>query len=289
MEYVPDQKLLMRCVLKVEGLTDSAGLRIRRVDIQDSVPIHTNNTSKVVKAKIEYEVAGEAKVAALAVKIPFLRTKLVYEMCKTRRFFDKEARFYEAIVPRLQKLLHAQVTPTLFAVDELHVLCMDDLSARGYRVRVDGRLDAEHSVVALQHLAGMHAASYALSREDPLLFDDFVKQQFLIGDDFTGKLYVEVKPLLVALARMRCVSPETVARFDAAVEKARSDISENLDGSKFDFSVLNHGDLKAHNILFGYDERCRPVQCRLIDFQVQLLGLSWFSVIMITCTGWYPE
>lgn len=270
MEFVPDRKVLMNCVLKIEGLTDSTGVWIRRVDIQDDVPIHTNNTSKVVKARIEYEVRGEVKMASLAVKIPFLRTKVVYEFFKGLQFFVKEARFYKSLVPRMQKMLQSEIAPTLFASDEQQVLFLDDLSAQGYRVQVEGQLDAEHSAVVLQHLARMHASSHVLHREDPRSFDDLIKQQFLIGDDFIGNSYLEVKPLLGALARVRCLSQETVERFESAVEKARVDIASNLGSSRFGFCVLNHGDLKAHNILFKYDERCRPVRCSLIDFQVEL-------------------
>lgn len=270
MEFVPDQKTLIKCVLKIEGLTDSSEVRILRVDIHDTVPIHTNNTSKVVKAHIEYEVsAGKSKAAALAIKVPFLRTKCVYECGVSLRFYDKEAQFYRSLVPRLQTLLHADLAPPLLAADEQQTLFMEDLSTRGYRVQVDGRLDTEHSRVALRHLARMHAATYALDREEPRCMDAQMKKQFLFDGEFIGQLYVEVKPVIAALARIGCLSAETADRFDAAVQQAKSDIAGNLDSSRFDFSALNHGDLKAHNILFKHDQQGKPIQCKFIDFQVE--------------------
>lgn len=268
MNFKPDEKLVLQCLLNIEGLTESTGVRIRRTEIQDDVPAKINNTSKVLKMKIEYEVRGEARKASVAIKIPFLRAEIVYEFFKVRQFFVKEVRFYESIAPRIRTLLGADMAPTLFASDEQQVLYLDDLSVCGYRIQTEGQLDAEHSDVVVRHLARMHAASHVLHRADPQLFDDLVVRQFLVGDDFVANLYVEVKPLLVALARARCLPAEMVDRFDVAVRKARRDIAGNMDSSRFDFNVLNHGDLKGHNIFFKHDQRGKPVRCSLIDFQV---------------------
>lgn len=285
-KYVPEEKLLQICVQHMEGQADPTGISIRAYKFQDVIPAKTNNTSKVLKMRIHYDCEGHpATSMSVMVKIPFGKSLATYHKCKGWAFFDKEAVVYRSVLPRLHKLLGTKMAPIGYASDERQVLFLEDLSARGYSVRVDGPLDVEHSIATVRQLARFHAASYVLEQENPLAMGELVKKSFFVNKLHFDNILDDVTPFLrIFLPRVE-VPHKSVVNFFNYLQQLAHQFESDVHDSRFPFEVLTHGDVKSHNVMFSYDDQSRVEDSRLIDFQ----GCCWSSpvrdVMMLAITS----
>lgn len=271
--FSPRTDLLATCVQQIENLPHSFDISIRGYELFDPVPAKTNNTSKVQKMRIEFTNGSQnCRKVSVIVKIPYGSSNDCWEVCKMLHFYDKEAIVYEKVMPRIHELLGSEIAPIMYTSDEQHVLFLEDLSERGYRVQLDGQLDAEHCMVAVQQLARLHAASHVLDKEQPGAICELVKRQLFVQELSLTRPLGELKPFLKALFRRHSLSEESLVQFFTAVEKASTVIVSSMESCRFQFNVLNHGDMKVHNLLF--QQLGKEVNgCRIIDFQ----GCRWSS------------
>lgn len=283
MHFSPGADLLVACVQQIENLPHSSDISIRSYELLDSFPAKTNNTSSVRKMKIQFaEGLQNCRTVSVIVKIPYGNLQACWEFCKMKHFYDKEAIVYQKMIPRIHKLLRSEIAPIMYTSDAEQVLFLEDLSEKGYQVQLDGQLDTEHCMVAVQQLARLHAASHVLDKEEPSAICELLKRQTFVHGILLTKTAEQLRPFLEALFRRHHLEEESLVQFFSAVEKASTVIVSSMESRRFQFNVLNHGDMKGHNLLFQLrDDEKKTLNCRIIDFQ----GCRWsspaFDVIML--------
>ncbi|XP_047500993.1 uncharacterized protein LOC125047012 [Penaeus chinensis] len=203
--------------------------------------------------------------------------------------FQKELVFYQQLVHELQlQLQDAGQTPlkvprcfyTSFE-ENREVIFLEDLGPKGFKMsdRKVG-VDAAHTKLILEELAGLHAASYLLKAKIP----DLNKKYPILNLDWltyadnarrsTQGLFSDVMDTASKLLHHIGGYEGAVAWLDKNKLRA-AELIENELRSVPPFDVLCHGDCWINNVLFRYADEGVPVEVMLLDLQlVRLASLA---------------
>lgn len=244
-----------------EAKTDA---KISTHSIENNV-IKSALMSGIMRLKFECKKNGESKSGVVILKVPSL-APLNQKVLKKMNIFDREAYFYEIILPALYQLGKCEpFAPKLYAATPAKALVMEDLTVEGYERVQSVFLDFNQIQLALKILAKYHALSYVylenLKKDNPnafLLepFDPTIKS--ISGPDEFNALYKLVRPHLKRSLYQKIVKAKNEILANVAT-------TNNKDGNSM--IVIIHGDFHSRNILFKNDSQGKACQVKLLDWQ----------------------
>ncbi|XP_042856109.1 uncharacterized protein LOC122242780 [Penaeus japonicus] len=197
--------------------------------------------------------------------------------------FEKEYGFYEELAPAINTVLQetgqrSLRIPRCFTharTDSYEVMVLEDLSTRGFLAanRHLG-LDLSHTLLAIQELARLHAASSLLQHRNadkplahtyPFVGKEWTKA-FKRGDETYETFLTKYVDLGVAMLEKLGCRERDVAWLKGIRPKVWPLFLEQLETTP-QFAVVCHGDSWSSNILFRYDSLDTPVEAIFVDLQ----------------------
>lgn len=240
-------------------------VKIVTKEVQDNV-IKEVSVAGIVRLKFEYKQGEDTKESRVIFKIPSL-APLYHTNLKNTDVYDREAHFYEKILPTLYQLGKCEpFAPKLYAATPTRALALEDLSVDGFESYLDTTtLDLDHSLISLNLLAVYHALSYkylqSLKRDDPsmpLLDSSKTDSRHIFTRNMVTSLCVVAHPVL---------SESLYWKIFELQDKVQGslDIRKKLENS---MTVIIHGDFQARNIFYKHDSNGKVIQAKIIDWQM---------------------
>lgn len=160
-------------------------------------------------------------------------------------------------------------------VEPFECLMLEDLTLNDFTM-IDHRrevITADHVNLVMKLLGRFHAISFALKDQQP---EKFKKITSNLSEIFMTDGKSEMKDYFESLKQnvLDAISSENDlhlvekvnalyvrSQFDIAAECVNSDLAEP-------YAVVCHGDCWTNNTMFKYDESHKPIDARLIDWQI---------------------
>lgn len=251
-------------------------IKIKNYATEGAASSGDNYTSSVIRVTVEYCVAdadsddGKVKNESFVTKVPhqsevFMKTFV--------NLYKKEHSVYTDLLPKVYDLLQTvkYFSPRLLYSNSSYTLVFDDLKACGY-VMADRYklLDYVHCALCLKTLARFHAASVVLIEKHPDIVDH-VAWEFLYSEEkkqWNRENLDAMSGIFVNTVESWNVFENFKARTDRFWETIVDEVTELCKPRKNSLNVVNHGDAWTNNMLFKYDDSGRPIDIKMIDFQV---------------------
>ncbi|XP_017022757.1 uncharacterized protein [Drosophila kikkawai] len=211
-------------------------------------------------------------------------------------YYAREVFMYQEVFPIFKNLSEFTVTPALKAPDEF--LIFEDLSESGFRPNSRSSMPTYDIVIcSLTALAELHACSFILQKRDPEKFRELVAS---VKKDnlFTPNVEeVTIEFGKAQLRRARNILDDTdgdhaeVAAMREVLERCEKYLKSLalycVDGkSQSPHAVICHGDFWNNNILYRHEPLGRPVEAKLIDFQMSRYAPPVLDIVhyLFACT-----
>ncbi|KAG5864897.1 hypothetical protein JTB14_027859 [Gonioctena quinquepunctata] len=209
-------------------------------------------------------------VKSLAESIP-----LLFEMTKEMLAYEKEAFFYDTLVPLMkQQGLECKYAPRSFLCEPYKVV-LEHLGESSFMGSGKNKtLDYSHCRVCMETLAQFHS--------DAILFERVRSEQmgreYNILDEFpllkthlwdSPKMAKLILFSVEALYGVIDVIPEGEISSNTFKQKLGEVVREIMSspGSQEFRSIITHRDLWSNNFLFLYDDNAEIKDCKLVDYQ----------------------
>ncbi|XP_022920841.2 uncharacterized protein [Onthophagus taurus] len=240
------------------------------------------------------EMKDTEKTINLFIKyLPELKNDMIESL---KAAFDVEFRFYQEIYPEMKKIQEEKgLKENIFDNVPKHVktnvkfdgytpIILENLRLSGYILRdYQTPIDEEHLVLALKTFAKYHALSYALKDKKPGLFQ---KLTFDMKDSF-AKIFESMlaesfgQAIDMFLNDLDSDLDKNLIHSCGNLRKILIDHACTVDKFVDDYAVICQGDCWSNNMMFLYDDNGKPVNIKLLDWQVQrfnspILDVSYF-------------
>ncbi|KAK4309907.1 hypothetical protein Pmani_018488 [Petrolisthes manimaculis] len=266
--------------LKTDKGEDAELLTYKIVDFTNK---GDNYACFVTSVKAKYRQEGHDNIVTYIVKCnPCFNSDLFKHF--SAFLFNKEAKFYNELLPVLNKQLlnieqdklrlATHLYSTLNECEEIIIL--KDLRPEGFKMfdRMKG-MDIPHCSLVLKELGRLHAASVLLQNELSEPIDE--KYEFLQKDfnNFkSGTHNSQMESMFQGYFTNGADMAEKFGGYDLVASWLRKNkprvselFSESLE-SRPPFQVVCHGDCWNNNLLFKYNDEGDPIDVRLLDLQI---------------------
>jgi len=201
----------------------------------------------------------------------------------TPMVFEKEGKFYLDLLPNLNQIItqsgekqlpfpkcyYAQYTK------DKEMIIFEDLRLKGFKM-TDRRkgMDVQHAALVMQGLGRLHAASIIVKNKTSI---DNMKEQYpwLLTELWSGKVLENLFPPQVQNSKDILIKvgghEKAVNWLDKLLPNIVDFFAKNLVICP-KFSAVCHGDCWNNNILFRYNDSGLPVECMLLDVQVNKIA-----------------
>lgn len=236
------------------------------------------------------------------------------ELVSQFNLFENEIEFYQKIAPELKEFIEenkSEGTQILFDIPELihaevedgrAIIILEDLVGDGYQQSKDQNgdkyLSKEKAILAVESIAKIHAASYALQ----------VKKNIDLGDvhpnlEISGHLWSndEMASRLTAMKDYYCDilkesdqpdSPILVERFQKtfdSTEKLKKMVNSRVSENKEKcINCLQQGDFHFNNLMFKEDDQ-GSVSVKIVDWQMTYTGRAGGDIAYLLMSSLAPE
>ncbi|XP_042856110.1 uncharacterized protein LOC122242781 [Penaeus japonicus] len=253
------------------------GVRLSSWSSESMASQMDGNTSDVQRLQVTY-LNAEGREDNVSYVAKIMRSKDdFYNMIHA-----KECNFYSEIVPALNAVLREagqgelSVPKCFFQCTEKgrEIIVLENLKDQGYeqRDKTEG-IDAAHTVLVLEELAKLHAASLLLQEKTPQedLRDRFIclqkewTKEFNVGctfEQFVGSylersivMFEKIGGQSTVVEWIKKIKPEVIQMFTEQIKQTSP------------FAVICHADPWINNFLYKYDESKNPIAVKLFDFQ----------------------
>ncbi|XP_057666279.1 uncharacterized protein LOC130900005 [Diorhabda carinulata] len=234
-----------------------------------------------VDVSIEAEDGTHEQIHLVAKLIP--RNHFAKIVFNVQVSFMLETKFYEIIIPTLQKFQSKQgyenvidSFPKFYCarnnlridsniIDDDAVLVLENLKAKGYG-NVDRRVgfDLSASKLILKKLAEFHAVPIALKFVDPETFDTKIKAHMAFN--YPLKPFSPLKGSMENIYALMSES-ENCSRLIPKMEMSVKKFSKLCDDIREPFATIGHRDLWVNNIMVKLNGE-DVVDCKFVDFQM---------------------
>lgn len=154
-------------------------------------------------------------------------------------------------------------------------LILEDLSVDKFVMldRIRELPTADHVNMVMRALAKWHAISFAIKDQEPVKFAEItenLKELMTTIDDENLGNYMEMRRLNVCKMAKEMGDHQLENKIKKLFGKnILGEVVKLIDGSRAEpYTVICHGDCWNNNILFRLDEDRKPLELRLIDFQL---------------------
>lgn len=279
-----------------EWLTDSflekalrQSLNLDNLKILDSktemaTAVGDNYASRLFRIHLSInEGNGDDENKKLSVLVKTLSPGMMGEESRKWDIFPREGEALSKILPRL----HAILKKTDPSQDQISATCyytqgppheaivIEDLRPAGFVLgnRFEG-LDMDHSILVLNSLAKLHAASLVLKKENPESLDNFMTSFWTHENSEVSEKFM--KPTFKMFSKdvlmweefekekRELYSEKFTALCNEIVEKTINVWKRN----DSDLNVFLHGDSWVNNFLFRYDTNGKVSKTKFVDFQL---------------------
>ncbi|XP_011642399.1 uncharacterized protein LOC105430504 [Pogonomyrmex barbatus] len=246
-----------------------------------------NFGSVILAIKVNAEQNDKKRTLSIVVKLP-PKSEYLLDLFDSPLTFKKELKFYSVVAPEFLKLQNESgiprealsvITPQFFGgrlglrdpqcFDEQAAIVLENLKDHNYitQDRILG-LDKVHMDFAISHLAKLHAIAIGLKLKKPEFFEKMVLPilNFSINQaaqqgvlDMVGKAHNDYKNIKEAETYLDRI--QKTIEYGFANEHAPS---------KEPWATLVHHDFWVNNMMFKYDESGKPIDMKMVDFQLTL-------------------
>nr|XP_045586384.1 uncharacterized protein LOC123748238 isoform X1 [Procambarus clarkii]XP_045586385.1 uncharacterized protein LOC123748238 isoform X2 [Procambarus clarkii] len=243
-----------------------------------------NYATIVTSVSVKFSLAGQERTTSYVAKLNPMRAAGLGISELSVIVFQKEAEFFQEILPLLNAELTVRGLPGLRVAKWFHtslekdkeMIFLEDLRSREFKMfdRKKG-MDVAHATLVLQELARLHAASLLVKATAPEqdLADRFtyVKVEWINFSEHAKKIFNDMFAGALAGGEemLHDIEGYKVAELWLAKHKnncANLFQSQLVRSPKFD--VICHGDCWNNNVLFRYNEEGDPVEVMLVDLQM---------------------
>jgi hypothetical protein len=146
---------------------------------------------------------------------------------------------------------------------------MEDLSTGGFKSLPPSTMyDRQHCEIVLEALAIFHSASLQFEKEGNALDVRHLGESFFSRDE-NYPTYNHVRVGIKTVGQiMETYFPEIPQSLHKRVMELLNTKLFEIEPSSDHRNVLVHGDLWSNNIMFSYDPQEKPIDIRLVDFQL---------------------
>lgn len=160
-------------------------------------------------------------------------------------------------------------------IEQTECLLLEDLTTNNFSM-IDRRretITADHVNLIMKSLGKFHAISFALRDQQPEKFKEFTANMpdILMSDpkpEFVEYFEMMKKSVYDSIANEE--DAHLVERLNKLYVQKQTEISaECVDGKLAEpYAVVCHGDCWTNNTMFKYDDKHKPIEVCLIDWQV---------------------
>ncbi|CAO1298164.1 unnamed protein product [Diamesa serratosioi] len=260
---------------------DRGLFKLRLVLLSPATGVNENYTSVLYRAKIKFELFKTKTVETVEVIIKVLLT--TSPEVKQFSVFLRERFMYEDVIKSLEDIWLSrtnekiQFGPASIKIesDPFEIIILEDLKLEGYALenRKIG-LNIEYAQVVLSKLAKFHATSTIRFQNDGMIHTDLDRKASMglpKGSEYQEMLQrceVDFKCFTEAV-RSYGDCDEYADKFATwGIPKICSSFVDVAEPMNNGFQVLNHGDMWTNNFMFKNNSEGRPIDVKLIDYQM---------------------
>lgn len=244
-----------------------------------------NFGSVILAVNINAEQNDKKRTLNVVVKLP-PKSAYLLDLFDSPLTFKKELEFYSMVAPEFLKLQNESgipreaqsvIVPQFLGgrlglrdpqcFDEQAAIVLENLKSHNYMTqdRIAG-LDKEHMDFAISHLAKLHAITIGLKLKKPEFFKKMVLPglKFIVSEaaikgtvDMVEKAHNDYKSITEAKAYLD--------RIEKTIEHGFK--YENVTPEE-PWATLVHNDFWVNNVMFKYDESGKPINMKIVDFQL---------------------
>ncbi|XP_063707216.1 uncharacterized protein LOC134836024 [Culicoides brevitarsis] len=254
----------------------AAGNNYASLLLRASVKLSKNNNEEVEKSIIIKTVVPDPEIA---------------KSIEDFGIYKREILMYDQILPKYHALLESMgddeklYSPAIAVDPENSTLIFEDLKKRGFSLasRLKG-VDETHLNLVTRKIAKFHACSMVLHERDESSFNQFRDPPFVANAEAISYFDGMSEALLEQMRTWQGYE-YYVKKFEKLKKWLPSEVMNVYSESKIPISVLTHGDLWVNNMMFKYDEKMKPLELLLIDFQIGYFGTPVTDVLYFTLTS----
>lgn len=254
-----------------------------------------NFGSQILAITVNAEQNGKKKTLNMVVKLP-PRSQYLLDLFDSPITFKKELDFYSTVAAEFLKLQNESgipeealsvITPRFLGgrlglrdpqcFDEQAAIILENLKDDDYTTqdRILG-LDKVHMDFAISHLAKMHAITIGLKLKKPDFFKRVVLPvlEYAVNEDAKDCVKDMVQKAYNDYKNMK----EAEFYLDK-IEKTLEYAKHVTITSKEPWTTLVHNDFWVNNMLFKYDKTDKPINMKIVDFQLTIYDYGVHDLI----------
>ncbi|KAE8573475.1 uncharacterized protein [Halyomorpha halys] len=263
------------------------------IKLEDDKDIAAQFASNIAFVKLKVQCGSPEDIFQLVVKTPMSE-----RITDTLVQFEMELMMYKEVLPALSfnrdwypKLYYGFLNPHH---PEVSVLIFHNIKYAGFRKSESSIfLNYEHISLAIKTIAKFHAASYILKHENKNKYLELTNKinkckytpENTSNFDLTN--FISIKRGISGFNKKygKQVLLENFLQFLKSPIQLRNQMLESED----DFRVICHGDFCNNNIMYKYDNKGKPTECALFDFQLCKYGSLSTDLAFYLCMHTDPE
>lgn len=243
-----------------------------------------NFGSQILAVTVNAEQNNKKTTLNIVVKLP-PKSQYLLDLFDSPITFKKELEFYGTVAPEFLKLQNESgipeetvsvITPQFLGgrlglrdpqcFDEQATIILENLKDENYTTqdRILG-LDKVHMDFAISRLAKLHAITIGLKLKKPDCFKNAVLPvlQYVVNEDAQDGVTNMVQKAYNDYKRMKEAEP-----YLDRIEKTLEYASRVTVTPKEPWTTLVHNDFWVNNMMFKYDESNKPINMKIVDFQL---------------------
>ncbi|XP_011871147.1 PREDICTED: uncharacterized protein LOC105563823 isoform X2 [Vollenhovia emeryi] len=269
--------------------------RIHNVEWKHLTDPGENFGSIILAVTVGAEQNDKKRTLNVVVKLP-PRSAYLLDLFDSPLTFKKELEFYSLVAPEFLKLQNecgiprealSVIVPQFVGgrlglrdpqrFDEQAAIVLENLKSHNYMTqdRIAG-LDKEHMYFAISHLAKLHAVTIGLKLKKP----EFFKKTVLPGLELAINEAAEKG--VVDMVEKAHNDYKSIKGAEAYLDRIERTIEY---GFKHDvtpeepWATLVHNDFWVNNMMFKYDESGKPINMKIVDFQLTVYNYGATDLI----------
>ncbi|KAL6440756.1 hypothetical protein ACFW04_003300 [Cataglyphis niger] len=254
-----------------------------------------NFGSQILAITVNAEQNGKKKTLNMVVKLP-PRSQYLLDLFDSPITFKKELDFYSIVAPEFLKLQNESgipeealsvITPRFLGgrlglrdpqcFDEQATIILENLKNDNYTTqdRILG-LDKMHMDFAISHLAKMHAITIGLKLKKPDFFKKVVLPilEYAVNED--------AKDCVIDMVQKAYKDYKNMKEAESYLDKIKKTLEYAKSVTitpKEPWTTLVHNDFWVNNMLFKYDKTDKPINMKIVDFQLTIYDYGVHDLI----------